>query len=108
MRLLGSLMLPAWVQRPGDGHSLLNVSTVQQAMTLFGMAFFSLAAVVRTPLHAVVQLLSFLITVGGYGIAVHLPWRLAVTVSNLLLVAVMERSSRRHFIAQRARAGKRD
>ena len=108
MRVAGTLMLPAWVQRPGDAVSIL-ISPVQQAMTLFGMAFFSLAAVVRAPLHAALQATTFAITIAGFGITAHMRLRLTVAAVNLLLVAAMERASRRRFqAAWRARAGKSD
>jgi hypothetical protein len=108
MRVAGALMLPAWVQRPGDAVSIL-ISPVQQAMTLFGMAFFSLAAVVRAPLHAALQATTFAITIAGFGITAHMRLRITVAVINLLLVAAMERASRRRFqAAWGARAGKSD
>ena len=107
MRVAGTLMLPAWVQRPGAVPVL--ISPVQQAMTLFGMAFFSLAAVVRTPLHAALQATTFAITIVCFGIDAHLRLRLSVAALNLLLVATMERASRRRFrAAWRARTGKAD
>ena len=108
MRMSGTLMLPAWVQRPGDPVAVL-ISPVQQGMTLFGMAFFSLAAVVRAPLHAALQVATFCISVGVFRIYALLRMRVAVACCNLLLVITMERASRRRFrAAWRTRGSKKE
>jgi hypothetical protein len=107
MRMLGSFMLPAWVQRVDSGAP---VSSVQQLVTLLSMAFFSLAAVLRAPLHAAVQAASFAVTVGLHGITTHLRLRVAVAALNLAVVIALERASRRRFaLAWRVKAAaKRD
>jgi hypothetical protein len=108
MRLLGSAALPLWMPpRPPRGQPLqlafgampagAVVSLVQQFCTLFGMTFFSMAAVVRTPLHAALQAASFVITVGVHGIHSRLPLRIAVSLLNLAVVSALERASRRAF-----------
>jgi hypothetical protein len=122
MRLLGSVALPLWMPaRQPRGRPLLlllspaatsaggtpgaAVSLIQQFCTLFGMTFFSLAAVVRAPLHAALQGASFAITIGAHGILSTLPLRVAVSLLNLCVVIALERASRRAFAHTWAQRG---
>jgi hypothetical protein len=107
MRLLGSFMLPQWLElgAHADTTQAKQLSPVQRWMTLFGMVFFSLAAIVRAPLHFTIQAVSFGITVGVYGIVAHLPLRLCVAGLNLTIVVLLERAWRRRF--QEAWRGKK-
>jgi hypothetical protein len=115
MRLLGSCMLPVWLAHDAsssasasfdDSAAFTVVSKAQQLVTLFGMVFFSLAAVVRAPLHGTLQGASFAVTVALHGITAHLPLRLGVAALNLNVVIAMERASRRRFKASWRRAAK--
>jgi hypothetical protein len=118
MRLLGSCMLPVWLAHDAsssasasstlfdDAAAFTVVSKAQQLVTLFGMVFFSLAAVVRAPLHVALQGASFAVTVALHGITAHLPLRLGVAALNLSVVIAMERASRRRFKASWRRAAK--
>lgn len=104
MRLAGSLVLPVWVL---DARGGAGVSLEQQVATLVGMAFFSTAVMVRFPLHAAIQAVSFAITVGALGITTFLRLRLAIALVNLVAVFAWERRSRRRF-ARLWNAPKRD
>jgi hypothetical protein len=98
-------MLPAWLrmQRPPgltvSYDDVALVSPAQRFLTLFGMVFFSLAAIVRAPLHFALQAVTFGITIGLHGITAHLPLRLCVAACNLAIVVLLERAWRRRFVA---------
>ena len=103
-RFSGSCVLPMWVRHTsaaaGPATQQRGVTATQNAITLVAMALFSLATMIRVPLHLATQASTFAITIGLWRLTDHLAARFLVAALNLFSVIVYERASRQRFVAK--------